>query len=103
MTEKHCKEFFVLFAAYLGADIKNAAYFNNQHFDEKYSKTKSAKASMDVNEVTPQMRHNISRRIWNNTQDETNVGGKEKQTDEASNGERQGNREGERARAKGNT
>lgn len=49
----------------------------------------NAKASMDVNEVTPQMRHNISCRIWNNTQDETNVGGKEKQTDEASNRERE--------------
>ncbi len=67
---------------------KNAAYFNNRQSDEKDSKTKSVKASMDVNEVTPQMRHNISRRIWNNTQ---NVGGKEEQTDKASNGERQAN------------
>lgn len=57
MTENHYKEFFVLFAAFLGADKKKkkkASYFNNQHSDEKDSKTKRAEASIDVNEVTPQ-------------------------------------------------
>lgn len=56
---------------------------------------------MDVNELTPQMRHNISRRICNNAQDETNVGEKEKQTDEVSNREREAKRE--TVQAKGNT
>lgn len=49
---------------------------------------------MDVNELTPQMRHNISCRICNNAQDETNVGEKEKQTDEVSNRERGKERDG---------
>lgn len=52
---------------------------------------------MDVNEATPEMRHNISLRIWNNAQDETNVGEKEEQTDEVSNRKERGkDREKER-------
>lgn len=89
MTEKHCKEFFGLFAAYLEAD-KNAAYsiLINSVRMRKNERQKKVRISTDVNELTPQMRHIISRRMCNNAQDETNVGEKEKQTDEASNRER---------------
>lgn len=78
---------------------------NKQCSHKKEWETKSVRICMDVNEATPEMRHNISLRIWNNAQDETNVGEKEEQTDEVSNRERerQRQRERERAQAKGNT
>jgi len=50
---------------------------------------------MDVNEATPEMRHS-SRRIWNNAQDETNVG--EKEEEEVSNREREREAKTERKR-----